>query len=124
MATMARLASQGSKAQVVCDQRGRPTWAEDLAKGIVHLLDVEADYGIYNITSGGDPATRDEIAMAAFIAAGSAPTGVTPVTTAQYQELHGPEAARPAESTLTLDKIEATGFTPTNWRVALALYVG
>lgn len=124
MATMARLASQGATAQVVCDQRGRPTWAEDLAKGIVHLLDVEADYGIYNITSGGDPATRDEIAMAAFVAAGSNPTGVTPVTTAQYQELHGPEAARPAESTLTLDKIEATGFTPTNWRVALALYVG
>ena len=90
----------------------------------MHLLDVNAEYGIYNITSGGDPASRNEIAMATFIATGSDPTGVTPVTTAQYQELNGPEAARPAESTLALDKIEATGFTPTNWRVALALYLG
>ena len=124
MATMARLAANGTTVKVVSDQRGRPTWAEDLAKGIVHLLDVNAEYGIYNITSGGDPASRNEIAMATFIAAGSDPTGVTPVTTAQYQELNGPEAARPAESTLALDKIEATGFTPTNWRVALALYLG
>ena len=124
MATMARLAANGTTVKVVSDQRGRPTWAEDLAKGIVHLLDVNAEYGIYNITSGGDPASRNEIAMSTFIAAGSDPTGVTPVTTAQYQELNGPEAARPAESTLALDKIEATGFTPTNWRVALALYLG
>ena len=124
MATMARLAANGTTVKVVSDQRGRPTWAEDLAKGIVHLLDVNAEYGIYNITSGGDPASRNEIAMATFIATGSDPTGVTPVTTAQYQELNGPEAARPAESTLALDKIEATGFTPTNWRVALALYLG
>ncbi len=124
MSTMARLAANGTSVKVVCDQRGRPTWAEDLAKGIVHLLDVDAEYGIYNITSGGDPASRDEIAMATFNAAGSDPTGVTPVTTAQYQELNGPEAARPAESTLALDKIGATGFTPTNWRVALALYLG
>ena len=124
MATMARLAANGTTVKVVSDQRGRPTWAEDLAKGIVHLLDVNAEYGIYNITSGGDTASRNEIAMATFIATGSDPTGVTPVTTAQYQELNGPEAARPAESTLALDKIEATGFTPTNWRVALTLYLG
>ena len=45
------------------------------------------------------------------------------MTTAQYAELNGPEAPRPAESTLSLDKIKATGFTPMNWRAALALYL-
>jgi len=124
MATMARLAHKGVSPKVVNDQRGRPTWAEDLAKGIVHLLEVGADYGIYNITSTGDAATRDEIAMAVFVAAGADPADVHPVSSAEYQAEFGPEAPRPAESTLTLDKIEATGFTPTNWRVALALYMG
>ena len=45
------------------------------------------------------------------------------MTTAQYAELNGPEAPRPAESTLSLDKIKATGFAPMNWRAALALYL-
>lgn len=124
MATMARLAREGVSPQVVCDQRGRPTWAEDLARGIVHLLDTGAEHGIYNITSGGDPVTRDEIAMAVFIGVGGDPADVQPVSTQEYQARHGVEAARPAESTLSLDKLEATGFTPTNWRAALAMYLG
>ena len=124
MATMARLAREDASPQVVSDQRGRPTWAEDLARGIVHLLDSGAEYGVYNITSGGDTASRDEIAMAVFIACGGDPSSVHPVTTAQYQEAFGPEAPRPAKSTLALDKIEATGFKPTNWRAALAMYLG
>lgn len=123
MATMARLAREGVAPKVVNDQRGRPTWAEDLARGIVHLVDTGAEYGIYNITSSGDAAPRDEIAMAVFVAAGADPADVHPVSSAEYQAEFGPEAPRPAESTLTLDKIEATGFTPTNWRVALALYI-
>ena len=124
MATMARLARENASPQVVSDQRGRPTWAEDLARGIVHLLDSGAEYGVYNITSGGDTASRDEIAMAVFIACGGDPSSVQPVTTAQYQQAFGPEAPRPAESTLALDKIEATGFKPTNWRAALAMNLG
>ncbi|WP_213928893.1 sugar nucleotide-binding protein, partial [Serratia marcescens] len=33
MSVMADLADRGVAPKVVCDQRGRPTWAEDLAKG-------------------------------------------------------------------------------------------
>ena len=119
MSVMADLAAKGATPKVVNDQRGRPTWAEDLAKGIAHLLATGADYGVYNITSDGDAATRDEIAMAVFIAVGGDPADVHPVTTEEY----GVEAPRPRESTLALDKIKATGFSPTNWRAALALYV-
>ncbi|MBF4547421.1 sugar nucleotide-binding protein [Corynebacterium afermentans subsp. lipophilum] len=123
MSVMADLAAKSAAPKVVCDQRGRPTWAEDLAKGIAHLLDTGAEYGVYNITSDGDAATRDEIAMAVFIAVGGDPADVHPVTTEQYGAEFGVEAPRPRESTLVLDKIKATGFNPTNWRAALALYV-
>ena len=123
MSVMADLADRGVAPKVVCDQRGRPTWAEDLAKGIAHLLDTGAEYGVYNITSDGDTVTRDEIAMAVFVAVGGDPADVHPVTTEQYGAEFGVEAPRPRESTLALDKITAAGFSPTNWRAALALYV-
>ena len=63
---------------------------------------------------------RDELAMATFIGMGHDPAEVHSVSTAEY----GVEPARrPSESTLDLSKIEATGFSPMNWRAALALYL-
>lgn len=124
--TMANLARRGVEPAVIHDQKGRPTFAEDLAKGITHLLRVGPDaapYGIYNLSSEGDAVGRDEMAMATFIGLGHDPSEVTPVSTEQYAEIAGPEAPRPAHSTFDLSKIEATGFTPMNWRAALALYL-
>ena len=123
MSTMRRLAAKGVEPKVIHDQRGRPTFAEDLAKGIVHLLNSDADYGVYNLSNSGDTVGRDEIAMAVFIGLGHDPAEVTPVSTERYREIAGPEAPRPKESTLALDKIEATGFKPQNWRAGLALYL-
>ena len=120
IATMAALARAGKKPRVVCDQRGRPTDARDLARGIMHLLDTGAPYGVYNLSSDGDTASRDEIAMAVFIGCGGDPADVTPVSSAEYGQ---DQAARPAESTLDLSKIKATGFQPSNWRASLALYL-
>ena len=135
MSTMASLAQRNIEPLVINDQRGRPTFAEDLAKGIKHLLDSRGDYGVYNLTSGGDSVGRDEIAMAVFIGMGHDPSEVHSVSTTQYNEhriqqardkgLPAPaaEAPRPAESTLDLSKIEATGFKPSHWRASLALYL-
>ncbi|MDY3127261.1 MAG: bifunctional dTDP-4-dehydrorhamnose 3,5-epimerase family protein/NAD(P)-dependent oxidoreductase [Corynebacterium sp.] len=135
ISTMAGLAERGIEPLVINDQRGRPTLAKDLAKAIVHLLESGAEYGVYNLSSSGDPVTRDEIAMAVFIATGHDPAKVHSVSTTDYQQyrieqaaLHGDptpalEAPRPAESTFDLSKIEATGFKPSNWRAAVALYV-
>ena len=135
MSTMASLAQRNIEPLVINDQVGRPTYAEDLAKGIKHLLDTRADYGVYNLTSGGDAVGRDEIAMAVFIGMGHDPAEVHSVSTAQYNEHRvqqaaennqpapAPEALRPAASTLDLSKIEATGFKPSNWRSSLALYL-
>ena len=124
MATMRSLANKGVKPSVIHDQRGRPTFAEDLAKGIIHLLKTGAEYGVYNLSNSGDVVGRDEIAMAVFTGVGQDPADVTPVSTEQYREIAGPEAPRPQESTFDLSKIESTGFTPMNWRAALALYLG
>ncbi|MDO5031895.1 bifunctional dTDP-4-dehydrorhamnose 3,5-epimerase family protein/NAD(P)-dependent oxidoreductase [Corynebacterium sp.] len=126
MGTMRALAAKNVQPKVIHDQRGRPTFAEDLAKGIIHLLrtEGESEYGVYNISNSGDVVGRDEIAMAVFTGVGHDPSEVTPVSTEQYREIAGPEAPRPKESTLSLDKIQATGFTPMNWRAALALYLG
>ena len=135
MSTMASLAQRNIEPLVINDQRGRPTFAEDLAKGIKHLLDTHAEYGVYNLTSGGDAVGRDDIAMAVYIGMGHDPAEVHSVSTAQYNEhriqqatdkgqpVPSAEAPRPAESTLDLSKIEATGFTPSNWRASLALYL-
>lgn len=120
--TMMDLAAKGIEPRVVDDQRGRPTFAEDLAKAIVHLLRARPEHGVYNVTGGGDTASRDEIAMATFIAVGHDPAEVHPTPSAEYYG-GSPHAARPANSELSLDKIIATGFTPQNWRVGLALYV-
>ncbi|WP_342318908.1 sugar nucleotide-binding protein [Corynebacterium mayonis] len=124
MDTMADLCERGVSPKVISDQRGRPTSAEDLAKAIAHLLKVGAPFGVYNVSSDGDVASRDEIAMAVFIGCGSDASKVVPVSTQQYAELVSPEAPRPKESTLSLDKIKATGFTPSNWRAELALHLG
>lgn len=123
IATMRRFAEADKEPKVIHDQRGRPTFAEDLAKGIAHLLRTRPEYGIYNISNSGDTVGRDEMAMSVFIGLGHDPSEVTPVSTEQYREIVGPEAPRPKESTLALDKIEATGFSPQNWRAALALYL-
>lgn len=127
VATMARFAREERDVSVVMDQRGRPTWAEDLAKGIAHLLGggpgAGAEYGVYNLTSDGDTVSRDEVAMAAYIGMGQDPSGVHPVASSSYAHIAGPQAPRPAESTLELDKIKRAGFYPTNWRAALAIYL-
>lgn len=123
VATMRSLAERGIHPEVVNDQRGRPTFAEDLAGAIVHLLKSRADYGVYNVSNSGDTVSRDELAMATFIGLGHDPAEVHPVSTAEYAAAHGDAAPRPAESTLSLDKLEATGFHPMNWRAALALYL-
>ncbi|MDR7330855.1 dTDP-4-dehydrorhamnose reductase [Corynebacterium guangdongense] len=120
--TMMDLAARDVEPRVVDDQRGRPTFAEDLARAIVHLLEKKPEYGVYNVTGGGDAAGRDEIAMATFIAVGHDPAEVHPTPSAEYYG-DAPHAPRPANSELSLDKITATGFTPQNWRVGLALYV-
>jgi dTDP-4-dehydrorhamnose reductase len=60
--TMAGLADRGVRPAVVADQVGRPTFTDDLAAGIRHLLESRARFGTYNLTCTGPPASWAEVA--------------------------------------------------------------
>ncbi|MDR0432632.1 MAG: bifunctional dTDP-4-dehydrorhamnose 3,5-epimerase family protein/NAD(P)-dependent oxidoreductase [Bifidobacteriaceae bacterium] len=122
--TMSDLAAKGIAPRVVDDQRGRLTFTDDLAAGIVHLLRSEAPYGLYNLTSTGQVHSWAEIAAQVFALCGADPAQVTPVSTADYfAGASGPVAPRPASSTLDLTKITSTGFRPHDADSHLAAYV-
>jgi len=121
--TMKSLADRDIKPSVVNDQVGRLTFTEDLAKGIKHLLDTSASFGTYNLTNEGTSASWAEIAQEVYEAAGKSADDITPVTTEEYYKDKEDIAPRPLQSTLKLDKIKATGFTPREWRQALQNYL-
>lgn len=122
--TMKSLAEQGIKPNVVNDQIGRLTFTSDLADAIAHLLTTNAPFGTYNFTNDGDSVSWAEIASLVYEKTGHNPDDVTGVTTEQYYEGKTGIAPRPLRSTLSLDKIKTTGFTPRDWRKALSEYLG
>ncbi|WP_345801863.1 bifunctional dTDP-4-dehydrorhamnose 3,5-epimerase family protein/NAD(P)-dependent oxidoreductase [Microbacterium sp. AZCO] len=113
VATMASLAERGIDPAVVDDQIGRLTFTEDIVRGIRHLLDTRAPFGVYNLTGSGEPTSWADIARAVFELGGHDGERVTGVTTEEYfASASGPVAPRPRNSVLDLAKIEATGFAP------------
>lgn len=120
--TMKDLADRGITPNVVNDQIGRPTFTDDLAAGIKHLLDTKAAYGTYNLSNDGEPASWADIAKAVYSHVGRSASDVTGVTTADYYADKPDIAPRPLQSTLDLTKIKAAGFAPRDWQAALAVY--
>lgn len=109
--TMVGLAEKGIDPAVVDDQIGRLTFTQDLAAGIIHLLDTGAEFGTYNLSNEGEPMSWHQVAATAFELAGFDRARVHPISTEKYFE--GKDAApRPLNSTLDLAKIKASGFTP------------
>lgn len=121
--TMAGLADRGVSPTVVDDQIGRLTFTADLAGGIAHLLRTRAPYGTYNLTNSGEPASWADVAAAVFVARGRSPEDVGRTSTAKYFADRPQAAVRPRNSVLDLSKITAAGFTPREWRTALAEYL-
>jgi len=123
--TMASLAERGISPSVVDDQIGRLTFTDELARGIRHLIDGDAPSGVYNLTGAGDAVSWAEIAADVFAHSGHDRARVTGVSTDEYfASASGPVAPRPRWSVLDLAKIEATGFTPRDWRESLSDYLG
>lgn len=120
--TMQGLADKGVSPTVVDDQRGRLTFTGELARATRHLLDSAAAYGTYNVSNGGPPMSWAEIAGAVFDRSGRSAADVAPCTTEEYAA--GKEMApRPLTSTLSLAKIEASGFVPADAMAALDAYL-
>jgi dTDP-4-dehydrorhamnose 3,5-epimerase len=120
--TMLGLGQKGINPTVVADQIGRLTFTEDLAKGIQHLIETNAPYGTYNLSSDGEPASWAAIAREIFTDANLGST-VTDTSTAEYFASKPESAPRPLNSIMSLDKIKATGFSPSNWRETLKWYI-
>ena len=115
-------AHPGRQLTVVDDQRGRPTYAPDLAKGLLGLVRCGAR-GTFHLQGGGEPGTWADVAEEALAAAGLA-CPVRRVTTAAYDEGRpGPIARRPANGVLDCTKAAALGVELRDWRQAVAAYV-
>lgn len=112
----------GRELTVVDDQSGRPTYAVDLAGGILQLLEGGAT-GTFHLQNLGEPATWADVAEAALAAAGlSSP--VRRVTTAGYNRGRpGPIAPRPAYGVLDCSRAAAIGVELRPWREAVSEYV-
>ena len=131
--TMQQLAANGVSPSVVDDQVGRLTFTDELSRATRHLLDVDAPYGTYNVSNGGDPTSFADVARAVFELSGRSSADVSSVTTEEYfagkdlapRPLHsdastlrteessqgGPGPATAAQR-VDLSKLRATGFEP------------
>lgn len=109
--TMKRLAESHPKLTVVNDQLGRPTWTRTLAEFMLHLIAVEATYGIYHL-SNDETATWFDFAKDILK---DTTVKVAPVTSAEFPQ----KAYRPKHSVMNLDKAKSTGFEIPSWREAL-----
>jgi dTDP-4-dehydrorhamnose reductase len=117
--TMARLAASGEPLSVVDDQRGSPTWARDLAVGLLELAGLVAagkePPTVLHATGGGDT-TWCGFARGVFEELGDDPARVQPAVTADYPR----PAPRPAYSVLSDEEWRSAGLTPLRpWREAL-----
>lgn len=120
---MKDLAEKGVNPSVVNDQIGRLTFTQDLAEGIKHLINTNAEYGTYNLTNDGVSVSWAGIAKKVFELTGHDANSVTGVSTEQYYQDKTNIAPRPLRSTLNLDKIKSAGFTPRRWDNALQHYI-
>lgn len=121
--TMLGLADKGISPAVVADQIGRLTFTSELVRAIDHLLSSEAPFGTYNVTNDGDSVSWADITREIYQLAGKSDLTVTDTTTEAYFADKPGIAPRPLQSTLDLAKIQATGFTSTDWRDELKAYV-
>lgn len=121
--TMLSLGDRGISPSVVSDQIGRLTFTTEIVRAIDHLLANKPPYGTYNVSNGGEAASWADVTRAIFELGGYDGLTVTDTTTEAYFADKLQAAPRPLVSTMDLSKLEATGFTPEDWRVGLKSYI-
>ena len=116
--TIVNAGKKFGKLEVVSDQLGNPTNAEDLAHHILQLA-VSHDYGVYHCTGEG-VCSWYEFASEIIRLSGVDAT-VTPCTSAEYSAKHPAAADRPAWSALENRMLACTvGNHMRDWKEALA----
>nr|WP_228047519.1 dTDP-4-dehydrorhamnose reductase [Saccharopolyspora sp. HNM0983] len=120
--TMLRLAAERETLSVVDDQVGTPTWAADLARGLLELAGQIArrhgpDQRVLHCTNTGS-ASWFELARAVFAGSGLDEERVQPCSSAQFPR----PAPRPGYSVLSDRAWREAGLTPLRpWREALGV---
>ncbi len=120
--TMLGLGQKAIEPTVVADQFGRLTFTSELVRAIDHLLSIKTTHGTYNVSNSGPSVSWTDITRKIF-ELGNFDLKVTDTTTAEYFADKEGIAPRPLQSTLSLDKIQATGFTSQDWQDALKEYL-
>ncbi|QMU89629.1 dTDP-4-dehydrorhamnose reductase [Weissella cibaria] len=113
--TMQRLAANHPKLTVVNDQLGRPTWTRTLAEFMLHLVAVDAEYGIYHL-SNDNTATWFDFAKEILK---NVPVKIDPVTSSEFPQ----KAYRPNHAVMSLEKAKSTGFLIPSWQEALSTFL-
>lgn len=117
--TMLRLASKSSEVSVVADQRGCPTYVEDLAHSILTMALADGPGGIYHCAGRGE-ASWAEFAAETFLLSrerGGPAASVRPIGTEEYPT----KARRPKNSRLDCSKLQRDyGIEMRCWRQALS----
>jgi len=123
--TMVKLARKGIQPQVVNDQTGRMTFADDLALAIVNILSSSAPFGTYNVSNFGEPASWHQIAVRVFQALGYPSSSVQGVSTSEYYATHTDRliAPRPQNSSFRLEKLKGAGIDMRDQWIALDDYL-
>lgn len=118
--TILRLAAENDTLSFVDDQRGCPTFADDLAS-IIGRIVTERRSGVFHVTNSG-AVSWYEFAREVLLASGQDPDRVRPVATA---DLHPPRPApRPANSVLENTALRLSGIPATDdFRVPLGRLV-
>ena len=94
-----RLGGEG-ELRIVDDQRGTPTLADDLARGIARIIQLRKQ-GIYHI-SGRESISRYDFATKIAQQFGEDPQRIKPIKTSELNQ----KAPRPPDSSFCLDKIQ------------------
>lgn len=113
--TMLKLGDELDEINVVNDQKGRPTWTKTLANFLLHLVDSDSEFGVYNLSNDNE-ATWYEFAVEILKEKN---VKVNPVKSSEFPTV----AKRPKNSVLSLEKAKSTGFTIPTWQEALNEYL-
>lgn len=119
--TMLRLSETHDEVSVVCDQKGSPTSAVELAR-MIHYLEGTENYGLFHATCEGDTNWAD-FTEEIFRLAGKQ-TKVNHVTSKQYKEMNPASADRPAYSILDNYMLRLTSdYQMAEWHDTLKEYM-
>jgi dTDP-4-dehydrorhamnose reductase len=119
--TVLNVVSARGEMAVVDDEISCPTFAGDLAEGLIALA-AQRPSGIFHLTNEG-AVSRYEFARAIMVAAGKDPNTISPISTEAFLAAYPLPAKRPANSALANHRAAQLGVRLPTWRSSLQIYV-